>query len=82
MRRLAFAVGIAVVTALVVRRVLAAPAVREAVEGALTDARAFRTSVREGMTQREGELRAALGIDAGVPRDAEVLDDPAGPRAR
>ncbi len=82
MKRLLLAVGIAAATALVVRQVLASPAVRQAVEAAVTDARTFGTAVRDGMAQREGELRAALGIDAGVPRDTAVLDDPSGPRAR
>ncbi len=49
-------------------------------------------AVREGMAEREEELRYALGIDAGGPPgrglaglDAEsaraLLDDPSGPRA-
>ena len=47
-------------------------------------------AVREGMAERESELREALGID--VPSDSaarmdgarvrEVMGDPAGPRAR
>ena len=53
----------------------------------------FGEGVREGMEQREGELRLALGIDtdtvddvAGRPRlDADsaraLLDDPTGPGA-
>ena len=51
--------------------------------------------MREGMAEREGELRLALGIDAGTADDAggecapgstpqsarALLDDPTGPRA-
>jgi hypothetical protein len=59
--------------------------------------RELAAAVREGMAEREGELRLALGIDTGTtepggqpevsPRlDAAsaraLLDDPTGPRAR
>jgi Family of unknown function (DUF6167) len=40
--------------------------------------------VREGMAEREAELRVALGIDAGVtsPEAAQrLIEDPTGPRA-
>lgn len=82
MKRLLIAAGIAAVTAFAVRQALASPAVRQALDAALTDVRAFRSAVRDGMTEREGELRSALGLDSGVPRDAAVLNDPTGPRAR
>lgn len=53
--------------------------------------RELATAVREGMEQREDELRFALGIDTqSLPEDRRpdadgiraLLDDPAGPRAR
>jgi Family of unknown function (DUF6167) len=58
--------------------------------------RELAAAVREGMAEREGELRLALGIDAGTTepggRTSEtrldatsaqaLLDDPTGPRAR
>lgn len=40
-------------------------------------------AVREGMAEREQELRAALGVDAGTvepERARALLEDPAGPR--
>ena len=40
-------------------------------------------AVREGMAEREQELRIALGVDAGTvdPQQARaLLDDPTGPR--
>jgi hypothetical protein len=39
--------------------------------------------VREGMAEREEELRVALGVDAGTlsPEDAQsLMQDPSGPR--
>jgi hypothetical protein len=55
--------------------------------------RELASAVREGMAEREGELRLALGIDAGTAEDPEasaarldaasaraLLDDPTGPR--
>lgn len=53
--------------------------------------RELAEAVREGMAEREAELRLALGIDAGTADDASrldaasaraLLDDPTGPRAR
>ncbi len=53
--------------------------------------RELAASVREGMEQREDELRFALGIDTQtLPEDRRpgadgvraLLDDPTGPRAR
>jgi len=53
--------------------------------------RRFAASVREGMAEREGELRFALGIDTRtLPEERRpdaagvraILDDPTGPRAR
>ncbi len=53
--------------------------------------RELASAVREGMDQREDELRFALGIDTEtVPEDRRsdadgiraLLDDPTGPRAR
>ncbi len=55
--------------------------------------RELAEAVREGMAEREEELRLALGIDTGTAEggdarrlDADaaraLLDDPAGPRAR
>jgi hypothetical protein len=57
--------------------------------------RELADAIREGMAEREAELRMALGIDTdtaadpaagGMRLDAEearrVLDDPTGPRAR
>jgi hypothetical protein len=56
--------------------------------------RELAAAVREGMAEREGELRLALGIDAGTADDPEagaarldadtaraLLDDPMGRRA-
>ena len=56
--------------------------------------RELAAAVREGMAEREGELRLALGIDAGTADDPEasaarldaasaraLLDDPTGRRA-
>jgi hypothetical protein len=47
------------------------------------------SAVRHGMTEREGELRVALGLDVPPPgtrldQDAvrKLLDDPAGPSGR
>ena len=65
---------------------LSDPDHRERLRAVLTDARGLADAVREGMAEREGELRAALGLDTALmpdpDRDAAVLDDPAGPRAR
>ncbi len=53
--------------------------------------RELAAAVREGMDEREGELRYALGLDTqtlpeGQRPDGDgirtLLDDPAGPRAR
>lgn len=53
--------------------------------------RELAEAVREGMTQREDELRYALGLDVeSLPADRRpdadgirsLLDDPSGPRAR
>ena len=53
--------------------------------------RELAAAVREGMVEREAELRLALGIDTGTAEDAPrldaesaraLLDDPTGPRAR
>ena len=58
--------------------------------------RELAAAVREGMAEREGELRLALGIDAGTTEPGAqtsasrldagsaqaLLDDPTGPRAR
>lgn len=54
--------------------------------------RELADAVREGMAEREEELRAALGVDTDTSRegaarlDADaargLLDDPTGPRAR
>lgn len=45
--------------------------------------RELAAAVREGMAERESELRVALGVDAGTldPETArELIDDPTGPR--
>ena len=45
--------------------------------------RELAAAVREGMAEREEELRAALGVDARTadPQDAQsLLSDPTGPR--
>lgn len=53
--------------------------------------RELADAVREGMAERESELRLALGIDTGTAEDTgrldadsarALLDDPTGPRAR
>ncbi|MDQ2756072.1 MAG: DUF6167 family protein [Actinomycetota bacterium] len=53
--------------------------------------RELATAVREGMNEREEELRYALGLDTQTLPEGErpdgdgirtLLDDPAGPRAR
>jgi hypothetical protein len=58
--------------------------------------RELAAAVREGMAEREGELRLALGIDAGTTEPGHdapasrldaasarsLLDDPTAPRAR
>jgi hypothetical protein len=45
--------------------------------------RELAAAVREGMTEREQELRVALGVDTGTldPQAAEwLIEDPTGPR--
>jgi hypothetical protein len=52
-----------------------------ALAGAVHD---FADAVREGMAQREEELRVALGVDAGaIPPDSAqaLIDSPAGSHA-
>lgn len=47
--------------------------------------RELADAVRDGMAEREQELRVALGIDAGIidPDQARaLLDDPSGPHPR
>ncbi len=88
-RRMLLAGAVIAVTAVAVKA-LSDPDNRERLRLARSDARSLVDAVREGMAEREGELRAALGLDTGLDtalapdpaRDAAVLDDPAGPRAR
>ncbi|HRW18194.1 MAG TPA: hypothetical protein P5181_05055 [Dermatophilaceae bacterium] len=74
------AAGVAVV--LVVRALSGSDDLRATLTGLATD-------IREGMAQREDELRVALGLDAPPPglrldprATRDLLDDPAGWRAR
>ena len=97
MRRI-FWVGVgAVIGVLVVRKAGATArqytpqGVADSLAGWGDGLRELATAVRDGMEQREDELRFALGIDTQtLPEDGRpdadgiraLLDDPAGPRAR
>ena len=52
-------------------------------EQVLADAKEFAADVREGMAEREQELRVALEVDAGSMDEAtarELLENPSAPR--
>ena len=88
MRRLFWVALGATVGILVVRRVSRAAeaytpeAMARSVSQAAESVREFAAAVREGMDQREDELRVALGVDAGTmdPQAARsLIEHPSGP---
>lgn len=101
MRRLFWVALGATIGVLVVRKVTKAAAayspsgMAQGLSGGLADLgeglREMAEAVREGMAQRETELRHALGIDTGTLPDgremsaeqaAALIEDPTSPRAR
>ena len=101
MRRLFWVVLGATIGVLVVRKVTktaqaySPSSVAQGLSGGLSDLgeglREMAEAVREGMAQRETELRHALGIDTGTLPDGRemsaeqarsLIEDPTSPRAR
>ena len=101
MRRLFWVVLGATIGVLVVRKVTktaqaySPSGVAQGLSGGLSDLgeglREMAEAVREGMAQRETELRHALGIDTGTLPDGRemsaeqarsLIEDPTSPRAR
>lgn len=86
---LAVAGGLVFAAGRALRRHYHADSLSAALQGAAAEFGELAAAVRHGMTEREGELRVALGLDvppAGTRLDPEavrtLLDDPAGPSAR